>query len=89
MTTPIFLPIVTKIGIDPIHFGIIMLMNLGIGLCTPPVGNTLFVGCIVGKMKIEEVVKALWPFYIAMIIVLFLVTYVPFFATWLPSLFIK
>lgn len=89
ITTPIFLPIVTKIGVDPIHFGIIMLMNLGIGLCTPPVGNTLFVGCIVGKMKIEEVVKALWPFYIAMIIVLFLVTYVPFFATWLPSLFIK
>lgn len=89
ITTPIFLPIVTKIGVDPIHFGIIMLMNLGIGLCTPPVGNTLFVGCIVGKMKMEEVVKALWPFYIAMIIVLFLVTYVPFFATWLPSFFVK
>lgn len=76
-------------GVDPIHFGIIMLMNLGIDLCTPPVGNTLFVGCIVGKMKMEEVVKALWPFYIAMIIVLFLVTYVPFFATWLPSLLMK
>jgi len=89
ITTPIFLPIVTKVGVDPIHFGIIMLMNLGIGLCTPPVGNTLFVGCIVGKMKMEEVVKALWPFYIAMIIVLFLVTYVPFFATWLPSLLMK
>jgi len=59
ITTPIFLPIVTKVGVDPIHFGIIMLMNLGIGLCTPPVGNTLFVGCIVGKMKMEEVVKAL------------------------------
>jgi len=89
ITTPIFLPIVTKVGVDPIHFGIIMLMNLGIGLCTPPVGNTLFVGCIVGKMKMEEVVKALWPFYIAMIIVLFLVTYVPFFATWLPSFLMK
>ena len=89
ITTPIFLSIVTKVGVDPIHFGIIMLMNLGIGLCTPPVGNTLFVGCIVGKMKMEEVVKALWPFYIAMIIVLFLVTYVPFFATWLPSLLMK
>ena len=89
ITTPIFLPIVTKVGVDPIHFGIIMLMNLGIGLCTPPVGNTLFVGCIVGKMKMEEVVKALWPFYIAMILVLFLVTYVPFFATWLPSLLMK
>ncbi len=86
ITTPIFLPIVTKVGVDPIHFGIIMLMNLGIGLCTPPVGNTLFVGCIVGGMKMEDVVKALWPFYIAMIVVLFLVTYVPPIAMWLPSL---
>lgn len=89
ITTPIFLPIVTRIGISPIHFGIIMLMNLGIGLCTPPVGNTLFVGCIVGKMKIEEVVKSLWPFYIAMVAVVLLVTYVPFFAMWLPSVVIK
>ena len=86
ITTPIFLPIAQKVGVDPIHFGIIMLMNLGIGLCTPPVGNTLFVGCIVGEMKMEDVVKALWPFYIAMVAVLFLVTYVPFFAMWLPSL---
>lgn len=89
ITTPIFLPIVTKLGISPIHFGIIMLMNLGIGLCTPPVGNTLFVGCIVGKMKIEDVVKSLWPFYIAMVAVVILVTYVPFFAMWLPSVVIK
>ena len=63
-----------------------MLMNLGIGFCTPPVGNTLFVGCIVGRMKMEDVVKALWPFYIAMVAVLFLVTYVPPIAMWLPSL---
>lgn len=89
ITTPIFLPIVTKLGISPIHFGIIMLMNLGIGLCTPPVGNTLFVGCIVGKMKIEDVVKSLWPFYIAMVAVVILVTYVPFFAMWLPSVVVK
>ena len=89
ITTPIFLPIVTKLGVSPIHFGIIMLMNLGIGLCTPPVGNTLFVGCIVGKMKIEDVVKALWPFYIAMVAVVLLVTYVPFFAMWLPSVVVK
>ncbi len=89
ITTPIFLPIVTKLGVSPIHFGIIMLMNLGIGLCTPPVGNTLFVGCIVGKMKIEEVVKSLWPFYIAMVAVVLLVTYVPFFAMWLPSVIVK
>lgn len=89
ITTPIFLPIVTKLGVSPIHFGIIMLMNLGIGLCTPPVGNTLFVGCIVGKMRIEDVVKSLWPFYIAMVAVVLLVTYVPFFAMWLPSVVIK
>ena len=69
ITTPIFLPIVTGLGVSPIHFGIIMLMNLGVGLCTPPVGNTLFVGCIVGKLKIEQVVRALWPFYLVMILV--------------------
>ena len=86
ITTPIFLPIVTNLGVSPIHFGIIMLMNLGIGLCTPPVGNTLFVGCIVGKMKVEQVVRALWPFYIAMVLVVLLVTYVPFFAMWLPGI---
>jgi tripartite ATP-independent transporter DctM subunit len=89
ITTPIFLPIITRLGVDPIHFGIIMLMNLGIGLCTPPVGNTLFVGCIVGKQKIEEVVRALWPFYIVMVIVVLLVTYFPFFAMWLPHLLFK
>lgn len=87
ITTPIFLPIAEKVGVDPIHFGIIMLINLGIGLCTPPVGNTLFVGCIVGKMRMEDVVKALWPFYIAMVAVLMLVTYVPSIAMWLPSVF--
>lgn len=86
ITTPIFLPIVTNLGVSPIHFGIIMLMNLGIGLCTPPVGNTLFVGCIVGKMKVEQVVRVLWPFYLAMVLVVLLVTYVPFFAMWLPSI---
>jgi len=85
ITTPIFLPIVTGLGVSPIHFGIIMLMNLGVGLCTPPVGNTLFVGCIVGKMKIEQVVRALWPFYIVMVLVVLLVTYIPFFAMWLPN----
>jgi len=89
ITTPIFLPIVTNLGVSPIHFGIIMLMNLGVGLCTPPVGNTLFVGCIVGKMKIEQVVRALWPFYIVMVFVVLLVTYVPFFAMWLPGILFK
>jgi TRAP-type C4-dicarboxylate transport system permease large subunit len=66
-----------------------MLMNLGVGLCTPPVGNTLFVGCIVGKMKIEQVVSALWPFYAVMVFVVLLVTYVPFFAMWLPGILFK
>jgi len=89
ITTPIFLPIVTNLGVSPIHFGIIMLMNLGIGLCTPPVGNTLFVGCIVGKMKVEQVVRVLWPFYIAMVSVVLLVIYIPFFAMWLPDIVFK
>jgi tripartite ATP-independent transporter DctM subunit len=86
ITTPIFLPLVIDLGISPIHFGIIMMINLGIGLCTPPVGNTLFVGTVVGKSTIENVFKAMWPFYLAMIGILLLVTYVPFFAEWLPSL---
>ncbi|POZ89973.1 TRAP transporter large permease [Petrotoga halophila] len=86
ITTPIFLPLVVDLGISPIHFGIILMVNLGIGLCTPPVGNTLFVGTVVGKSTIENVFKAMWPFYLAMIGILLLVTYVPFFAEWLPSL---
>ncbi|RAO99261.1 membrane protein [Petrotoga sp. 9PW.55.5.1] len=86
ITTPIFLPLVMDLGISPIHFGIILMINLGIGLCTPPVGNTLFVGAVVGKSTIENVFKAMWPFYLAMIGILLLVTYVPFFAEWLPSL---
>jgi len=86
ITTPIFLPLAVDLGISPIHFGIILMVNLGIGLCTPPVGNTLFVGTIVGKSTIENVFKAMWPFYLAMIGILLLVTYIPFFAEWLPSL---
>ncbi|PLV59508.1 hypothetical protein AS005_05285 [Thermotoga sp. KOL6] len=89
ITTPIFLPIVTKLGWSPIQFGIIMLLNLSIGLCTPPVGNTLFVGCAIGKTTIEKTVKAMWPFYISMIIVLLLVTYVPWFTMFLGSKFMK
>lgn len=87
--TPILLPIVTKMGWSPIQFGIILLINLSIGLCTPPVGNTLFLGCAIGKAKIEEVLRALWPFYIAMIIVLLLVTYVPWFTMFLGEAFMK
>ena len=75
--TPIFLPVIAKLGIDPVHFGMIMILNLGIGLITPPVGPTLFVGCAIGKVTMEEVTKELWPFYGAMCIALLLVTYIP------------
>jgi tripartite ATP-independent transporter DctM subunit len=83
--TPILLPVVTKFAVDPVHFGMIMLVNLGVGLVTPPVGSTLFVGCAVGKVTIEQVVREIWPFYVAMILVLFLVTYFPAISIWLPS----
>jgi tripartite ATP-independent transporter DctM subunit len=82
--TPIMLPIVKAMGVDPVHFGMIMLLNLGIGLITPPVGPTLFVGCAIGKVTMEEVSKELWPFYGAMCVALLIVTYVPQLSLWLP-----
>ncbi len=85
--TPIFLPVVTKLGIDPVHFGIIMILNLCIGLCTPPVGSVLFVGVGVAKTSIQKVVKPLIPLFLAMIVALFLITYIPQLTLWLPSLF--
>lgn len=85
--TPIFLPVVTAIGMDPVHFGIIMVLNLCIGLCTPPVGSVLFVGVSVAKTTIEKVIKPLMPLFLAMILALFLVTYFPQLSLWLPSLF--
>ncbi|WP_299932472.1 TRAP transporter large permease [uncultured Pelagimonas sp.] len=87
ITTPIFLPVATAYGIDPVQFGIILILNLGIGLCTPPVGAVLFVGCAVGKVRISEVIRSIWPFYLAAIAVLMLVTYVPSVSLWLPALF--
>ncbi|MBA3252850.1 MAG: TRAP transporter large permease [Pseudomonadota bacterium] len=84
--TPIFMPVIAKFGIDPVHFGMIMILNLGIGLITPPVGSTLFVGCAIGKVTIEQVTKELWPFYGAMCAALLLVTYVPAISLWLPGL---
>jgi len=84
--TPIFLPVIAQLGIDPVHFGMIMILNLGIGLITPPVGPTLFVGCAVGKVTIEQVTRELWPFYGAMCLALLLVTYVPALSLWLPGL---
>lgn len=85
--TPIFLPIVTQMGIDPIHFGIIMILNLCIGLCTPPVGSVLFVGCGVANLKIQQVVRPLLPLFIAMLVVLMIITYVPELSVWVPELF--
>ncbi|MEM5500280.1 TRAP transporter large permease [Ahrensia kielensis] len=87
ITTPIFLPVAMAFGVDPVHFGIILVLNLGIGLCTPPVGAVLFVGCAVGNIAIWDVVRSIWPFYIAAIITLVLVTYIPSLSLWLPSLF--
>jgi tripartite ATP-independent transporter DctM subunit len=84
--TPIFMPVILKLGIDPVHFGMIMILNLGIGLITPPVGPTLFVGCAIGKVTMEQVSKELWPFYGAMCVALLLVTYIPALSLWLPGL---
>ena len=77
IVTPIFLPVVQTIGVDPVHFGIIMMLALGIGTITPPVGTVLFVGAAVGKIKVEDTVKTMWPFYLALIACLLVVTYVP------------
>ena len=85
ITTPIFLPIAKGLGMDPTQFGIMLLVNLGLGLCTPPVGTCLFVGCAVGRVKIEHAMRTIWPFYVAILVALVLVTYVPGVSLWLPS----
>ncbi len=87
--TPIFLPIATAMGLDPIHFGIIMVLNLCIGLCTPPVGSILFVGVGVAKTSIASVTRPLLPLFIAMILSLLVVTYVPGLSLWLPDFFLQ
>ena len=84
--TPIFLPVIKQFGIDPVHFGIVMIFNLGIGLLTPPVGPTLAVGCAIGKVSMEAVSRSIMVFYIPMLIVLGLVTYIPALTLWLPHL---
>lgn len=84
--TPILLPVATALGIDPIHFGIIMILNCGIGLITPPVGTVLFIGCAIGKVPVSQATKASWPFFFAMCIALLLVTYIPQISLWLPRL---
>lgn len=85
--TPILLPVVTALDMDPLHFGIMMITNLCIGLCTPPVGTCLFVGCGVGKTTLARVTPSLIPFFIVMFVALMLITYVPWFSTFLPNLF--
>lgn len=85
--TPVLLPVTNALGIDPVHFGMIMLVNLGIGLITPPVGSVLFVASAVSKQKIEQVVKAMLPFYFVLFLVLIIVTYIPAISLFLPRLF--
>ncbi|MFU0882231.1 TRAP transporter large permease [Kluyvera cryocrescens] len=85
--TPILLPVAVQLGINPVHFGIIMMTNLGIGLITPPVGSVLFVASAVSGVKIEQVVKSMLPFYLALFAVLIVITYVPIISLWLPSVF--
>ena len=85
--TPIFLPIVSEIGMDPTHFGIVMVLNLCVGLCTPPVGSVLFIGCSVADVPITRVVRPLLPLFAAMIVSLLAVTYLPWLSLWLPGVF--
>jgi tripartite ATP-independent transporter DctM subunit len=84
--TPILLPVVTAIGVDPVHFGIIMILNCGIGLITPPVGTVLFVGCAIGRVSVDQATRASWPFFFAMCGVLLILTYIPEITLWLPHL---
>ena len=85
--TPIFLPVAVELGMSPLHFGIMMILNLSIGLVSPPVGSVLFVACAVAKTKLESLIKPLLPMYAAMVVVLLLVTYVPAISEFLPNLF--
>jgi len=84
--TPILLPVMNMLGIDPLQFGMILLVNLGLGLCTPPVGSCLFVGCAVGKLPMEKAIKTIWPFYLAIFAALMLITFIPAISLTLPGL---
>jgi tripartite ATP-independent transporter DctM subunit len=86
ITTPIFLPVVAAIGVDPVQFGMVMMMNLGLGLTTPPVGAVLFVGCAIGRIPMEQVMRTIWPFYGAILLALILTTYWPAMSLTLPRL---
>ena len=83
--TPIFLPVAKAFGVDPVHFGVILILNAGIGLITPPVGSVLFVGTAIGNIRVTDALRSIWPFYIAAFVVLMLVVYVPALSLWLPA----
>ncbi len=87
--TPILWPVVRELGLDPLHFGIILIMNLCIGLCTPPVGTCLFLGCGIAETTVSKVIKHILPFYVAMIIALLICTYIPWLSLWLPSVTVR
>jgi TRAP-type C4-dicarboxylate transport system permease large subunit len=87
--TPIFLPIAAAYGMDPVQFGMVMLINCALGLNTPPVGTTQFIGCAIGGVSVGEVMRSILPFYTALLVTLFLVTYVPAFSLTLPRLFLQ
>jgi tripartite ATP-independent transporter DctM subunit len=89
IATPILLPVATSIGIDPVQFGIIVVLNCGIGLLTPPVGAVIFIGSAISKLPMERVVKAMMPFYLCMIATLLLITFIPEITMWLPSVLMK
>ena len=84
--TPIFLPVVTSVGVDPVHFGLFAIMNLCVGSITPPVGTGLYVGASVGGVKAEQMLKPLIPFYVAILVILLLITYFPALVMWLPNM---
>lgn len=86
IVTPILVPVVKAFGMSPVQFGVMLVFNLAIGLCTPPVGSALFVGCGIGKISVEKTVKAMLPMYIAMVIALLLVTFVPQVSLFLPQI---
>ncbi|MEY4375642.1 MAG: hypothetical protein RJB26_192 [Pseudomonadota bacterium] len=83
--TPIFLPVAKAFGVDPVHFGVILILTAGIGLITPPVGSVLFVGAAIGKIKVTDALRSIWPFYLAALVVLLLVVFVPALSLWLPG----
>jgi tripartite ATP-independent transporter DctM subunit len=83
--TPIFLPVARAYGVDPVHFGVILILNAGIGLITPPVGSVLFVGAAIGRISVTDALKSIWPFYLAALVVLLAVVYMPALSLWLPG----